>query len=230
MEERGSAADSIRIVMRKYFSTYHLYAAHYSAEAAQERETALMGGQPTFDLRHLGFILGAVTESVAFLEATINEVYKDAADEHQSYVGALSGPCLELMTALWSATNEGHLEILDKYDLALRFAGHQAFDKGSAPYQDARLLIRLRNYVVHYKPHDVATDTTHSIGEALREKFSPNQLMVNSGNPWFPDQVLGAGCAGWAWRSARQLTDAFASRMGLQLNYQQADFGDLLPQ
>jgi len=226
MEESGSADDSIRITMRNYFSTHHLYAARYSAEAAQEREYTLVGGQPIFDLRHRGLVVGAITESVAFLEAAINEVFKDAADKHRTYVGALGEPCLELMAAVWSATNEGYLETLDKYDLALRLAGQQAFDKGSAPYQDVRILIRLRNYLIHYKPHDVATDTTHRIGETLREKFTSNQLMINAGNPWFPDHVLGAGCAAWAWRTVTQFSDAFASRIGLQLNYQQADFGD----
>jgi hypothetical protein len=228
-EDRGWAAESVRVTMRNYFSTYHLYAARYSAEAAQEREKSLTGRQPVFDVRHRGLVLGAVTESVAFLEATINEVFQDAADGHQSYVGGLGEACLGLMAALWSATEQGRLEILDKYDLALQFAGQQAFDRGSAPYQDARIVIRLRNYFLHYKPHDVAVDTDHSIGAALKGKFLPNLLMVDSGNPWFPDQALGAGCAEWAWRSTRALSDAFASRIGLRLNYQQADFGDPLP-
>jgi hypothetical protein len=229
LEDRGQGADSLRVVMRGYLSTHHLYAARYCAEAAQEREAELVGGESVFDLRHRGFILGAVTESVAFLEGAINEVFQDAADTHHSYIGVLEEPCLSLMAALWRATGEGYLEILDKYDLALQFAGQLPFDKGSAPYQDARVLLRLRNYLVHYKPHDVALDSVHSLGEALRGKFPSNQLMVGSDNPWFPDHALGAGCASWAWRSARGLTDAFASRIGLHLNYQ-ADFGDPFPQ
>ena len=61
-----------RIVMRNYLSTQHLYAARYAAEDAQAREVAK--GQGVFDVRHRGYVLTAVVESVAFLEAAINEL------------------------------------------------------------------------------------------------------------------------------------------------------------
>jgi hypothetical protein len=62
-----------RIVMRNYLSTQHLYAARYAAEDAQAREVACKG-QGVFDVRHRGYVLTAVVESVAFLEAAINEL------------------------------------------------------------------------------------------------------------------------------------------------------------
>jgi hypothetical protein len=72
-----------RIVMRNYLSTQHLYAARYAAEDAQAREVALKR-QDVFDIRNRGCVLTAVVESVAFLEAAINELYQDSTDGHPS--------------------------------------------------------------------------------------------------------------------------------------------------
>jgi len=55
--------------------------------------------------------------------------------------------------------------------------------------------------------------------------FESNRLMSNSGNPYFPDHCLGAGCAHWAVATARGFTDDFFARLNLRPNYQRADFG-----
>ncbi|MFB9907477.1 hypothetical protein [Allokutzneria oryzae] len=61
------------MTMRSYLSTHHLYAARYAAEDARAREADRIGDRPGFDVRHRGHVLCAVIESVAFLEAAINE-------------------------------------------------------------------------------------------------------------------------------------------------------------
>lgn len=228
VEDTVWLSSSIRIVMRNYLSTHHLYAARYAAADARAVES-VHSGESRFDIRHRAYVMSAITESVAFLEAAINEIYQDAADEEHSYVGGLSPRCLQLMAGLWNATDKGRMDVLDKFDLALLFAERPRFERGSAPYQDAAVLIRLRNYLVHYKPEGVSADTAHKLGAALQGKFAASVLLSGSGNPWFPDQALSAGCAEWSWRSARALTDAFADQLGLPLNYQRADFGDPLP-
>jgi hypothetical protein len=196
------------ITMRNYLSTHHLYAARYAAEAAEELE-ARHEGASAFNIRLRGLVLSAVAESVMFLEAPLN-----------------------LMAAFWEATEEGRRvgTVLVKYKWALKFCGQETFDEGSSPYQDVKLLIDLRNYLVHYRPQDVG----HSLKPpkwvgGLVNRFPGNRLMTGSGNPWFPDIALGAGCAEWAWRSARALTDKLAATIGLELNYQVADFGNPLP-
>ncbi|MGI5457996.1 hypothetical protein ACQEWB_33440 [Streptomyces sp. CA-249302] len=214
--------------LRSYLSTHHLYAARYLAQDANERERALASRAPLFDARHRGLVLASVTESVAFVEAAINEVYVDATEERGSYFGQLSADCRSHMATLWEATGD-RLQALDKYNLALSFANRPKLEKGENPYQDAKRLIELRNYVVHYKPHERTTDDPHRHEGALKGKFPENALMSGSGNPWFPDHAFGAGCAEWAWRSARSLAAEFSKRMGLRLNYEIADFEDPLP-
>ncbi|MFI9576052.1 hypothetical protein ACIG5D_31900 [Microbispora rosea] len=230
VSDQAHMAESVRVLKRAYFSTYHLYAARYAAEEAQTRETELAGEGNRFDIRHRGLVLSAIAESAFFLEAAINEVFQDAHDGHTISIDSLGEECLSAMAAVWKATDQGKRQVpaLDKYDLALRLAGKEPFLTGAAPYQNAARLVQLRNHLVHYRPEYVSNDTTNSIGKMLKNLVVPNALMDES-NPWFPDRALGAGCADWAWRSARALTDEFARRLGLQLNYQCADFGDPLP-
>ncbi|MEU0883348.1 hypothetical protein ABZ345_32480 [Lentzea sp. NPDC005914] len=217
------------LTMRSYLSTHHLYAARYAAEAADALEAELAGGRAAFNLRLRGLVLSAVAESVMFLEAAINEIFQDAADGHHSNVGALGEGPLRLMAAFWEATNNGHVKVLVKYKQALKFCDHEPFDHGSSPYQDVKLLIDLRNYLVHYRPEDVGDGLQPKMSGGLAGRFPDNRLMAGSGNAWFPDHALGAGCAAWAWRSARALVDQFAAVIALSLNYQLADFGDPLP-
>ncbi|NAS22482.1 hypothetical protein GT755_12395 [Herbidospora sp. NEAU-GS84] len=121
------------------------------------------------------------------------------------------------------------LKPLAKYQLALELAGHDPFESGREPYRRADILIKLRNWLVHYKPNSQPLDKGHEVGKHLKPSdFTANQLST-ARHQWFPDRVLGAGCADWAWRSARTFTDEFAKRTGLVLNYQRADFGDPLP-
>lgn len=127
-----------RIVMRNYLSTQHLYAARYAAQDAVAVEAAWRG-HAVFDLRHRGYVRTAVVESVAFLEAAINELYQDSAGGHASYIGTLSPECIRLMSKMWRSTDRGRLEMFEKFDLALVFAGQQRFNRGGAPHQDAAL-------------------------------------------------------------------------------------------
>ena len=45
-----------------------------------------------------------------------------------------------------------------KYQLLLLFAGAAKLDPGSEPYQSVDLLIRLLNFIVHYRPATMFAD------------------------------------------------------------------------
>jgi hypothetical protein len=214
--------------MRNYLSTHHLYAARYAAEDAQAVEDN-WAGNGVFNIRHRGYVLTAVVESVAFLEAAINELYQDSADSHPSYSGTPAASAVHSMAEVWRSTSEGRFDMFEKYDLTLAFAEQERFVRGAAPFQDAALLVRLRNYAVHYRPEGITHEQPHKLGRQLLGKFAGSVLMKDSGNPWFPDEVLGAGCAGWAWRTSRGFADEFTARMNITFNYDLADFRDALP-
>jgi len=230
VHDTANLSESVRVTMRHYLSTSHLYAARYAAEAADSRETALLADAPTFDLRHHCLVISAVMESVAFLEAAINEIFQDAEDGYPHHVKGLDHNCRELMAAFWFTTERGHrINTLDRYDVALRFAKKTILDRSRKPHQDVFALIKLRNHLMHYRPEEVGVHLEHKLADQLRYRFPSNALMESSGNPDFPSKILGAGCANWAWRSVRSLVEEFAQTMALRLHFQTADYGDPLP-
>jgi len=89
-------------------------------------------------------------------EAFINEIPQLAAEA----AGDSTEPgWVKAMGEIVGAAEESHAPIESKYHLAsLVLTGH-VFDKGVQPFQDFKILVDLRNLVVHTKP-----------GEAIRQK------------------------------------------------------------
>ena len=78
---------------------------------------------------------------------------------------------------------------------------------------------------MHYTPKTVsAEDPVYTHIYHVRSRFADNALMAGSGNAWFPDHALGAGCARWAVQSARAFGDEFVAVIGCKANYQIAQF------
>jgi hypothetical protein len=211
------------VQMRAYFSSYHLWAAKHFAGLAQVAESQPSQG---FNIQHRAYVTAAVLSAVAFLEAPINEVFDDLADDHQSYVAPLSEDAKRLLQGVWAGDeNVERWRVLEKYRVALHCAGKTPFDRGTQPHQAAALLVRLRNRMIHARPKTRETGDLDKLEEALSASFQPNRHMVKMANPYFPDQCLGAGCAEWAVLSARNFADEFFSRLGVNPNYQTVDFG-----
>lgn len=212
----------ITVKMRTYYSSYHLWAARHFAGFAKGIEAARVE-RPRFDIEHRAYVTGSIFSAVGFLEAAINELYQDVADAHEGYVASLDVDCKRIMSEFWDRTegrNRSYVSLLDKYQNALTFLRKQQFKSGQKPYQDAALVVKLRNELVHYKPRSLGGDTEHTLARQLRGKFDDNVLMTVSGNPWFPDKCLGHGCADWSVRSVFDFANDFFARIGVAPNYQ----------
>lgn len=216
----------VRGVMRNYFSTYLLWSARDFAGLADAIEKG-PGGGPRFDIEHRARVIAAVMAAVSFLEAMVNELFQDAADEHgtdgDGYIAPLTPRARQLMRESWLESGLGFEGVLNKYQLLLVFAERPKLDPGAQPYQDVAQLVSLRNAVVHYKPESVAADVDHRFTRSLRGKFPDNALMVGSGNAWWPDHALGAGCAYWASSAAKSFADAVSNDLGISPNYKRQE-------
>ena len=196
----------------------YLWNARHSARLCAEAE-ADTDGRRGYEVR--GHALTAVTSAVAFLETTVNEVLEHAADP-RSAGSDLSESTVETMRALWRGEEFDKASIFLKYQVALTAAGQSLMNPGENPYQDADLLVRLRNRLMHYKPkwqlvHGTPGDVKpSSMEKQLKNKFPPNQLTKRSRAAWYPDKCLGAGCAQWACDTAVAFVDAWWSRMGIE--------------
>src|SRR5688500_8799076 len=136
-------AHPLRVLLRHYFSTHLLWTAFHASEKAREIEAAHTG-RSTFDIEHHAYVLSAVVSAAGFLEATINEFFKDAYDEHglndDGYLAPLSVETIQAMAATWRGTGNGsRLNALEKWQLMRIFAGRDPLDRGGAPYHDAQL-------------------------------------------------------------------------------------------
>ncbi len=220
MAREKDTAGAAVVLMRAYFSSYHLWGARHFTQLAQDIENQHSGDTPTFNVKLQAYVTNAVLSAVAFLEASINEVYDDVADEHPGYVDPLSPETKRLLAGLWERVERW--PILEKYQAALLCSGIEPFEKGKPPYQDAKLLIDLRNQLLHARPKTRATGDVDKLSKSLKPRFKPSRLMENAGNPYFPSHCLGAGCAGWAVVAAQAFADEFFHRFGI---HQRAPFG-----
>ncbi|HEY3117089.1 MAG TPA: hypothetical protein VGK54_10130 [Chloroflexota bacterium] len=94
--------------------------------------------------------------SATFLEAAVSELFQDAQDNHgvdgDGYLAPLSPEAVTALAGVWRATKAGrYSDPLEKWQSLLACCGHDPLDLGAAPAQDAALLIRLRNALMHFQ-------------------------------------------------------------------------------
>ena len=179
-----------------------------------------------FDIEHRALVLAAVVEAGAFLEAVANELFVDCADDHASYTRPLPAQAVAALRdrwRQWHTNGRSTVPTLEKFEAALECCAATPFDKSCAPHQDATSVIHLRNAVVHFTPEWVAADQRHKF-ECLKSRFAPNALMQGSGDAYFPNKCLGAGCAAWAATTVHTFADDFYARLSITPNYQSSLF------
>jgi hypothetical protein len=207
------------IMHRVYYSAYHLWAAKHFCSLARDIENGI-GDRPTFDIKHRTYVTNSVFSAVAFLESAINELFQDVEDGHDSYTTNIDFVIKRSMTEAWRLIEKQ--SILEKFQICLTLFRKPQFDRGKAPFQDASLVVRLRNELIHYKPKLLGGEVEHKLTSSLRSKFSENALMEGSGNPWFPDKCLGYGCAKWTVDSVSTFADQFFGLIGVEPNFRKS--------
>jgi hypothetical protein len=210
--------DELRILsIRHYFSGQHLWAAQHFAKRATDLEADLT---TLLERRHehRSLVIASIVSATAFLEASINELFQDAADGNKFNVTALPEATRNHLTSVWAGFEQENVErwsILAKHQMALLVCDRTSFDPGAEPYQSAKLLITLRNALVHSKPETNEPNGEHRFQKSLRGRFPLSAIPTDAHRPFFPDQCLSAGCANWAVDSAGQFSSQFHSRLGV---------------
>jgi hypothetical protein len=213
---------------RHYYSISHIEASCHFARLSGEIENPYDGRFFSSVISpHNSYVTGCVLAAVAFLEATINEMFSDAAAEElgTSYGYGMDKEVKALLGGLWQIERfRIGARILEKYQVCLKTAQKLEFKPGELPFQDIRLLIDLRNALVHFKPEIIYWRETkpQEIENKLRGKFALNPFVAGSPSiPFFPSKCLGYGCALWAVKGSLAFTDEFFSRMSLEPVYKE---------
>jgi hypothetical protein len=204
-----------------------LLSASLFAREAHDLEQAIPSpsGQAAWDVafrRHRSFVIASVLTSASFQEAVINEVIRSAGQSNLEVADRLSEVDRRRLIDL--AEDLDRMSTLGRYQLVLHLLNREPFDRGAQPFQDADLLVALRNALVHYKPEwrPGANSPPSTIGLDKRlesRRFALNQFFPVA-NPFFPDRCLGHGCCAWALGAALRLADEFHRRLGVHPIYE----------
>jgi hypothetical protein len=216
---------SMTVSSRHYFSISHLFSAALFAKHCKEVEANPEASMfNTLGTTHRAYAMSTVISSVAFLEATINELFADCENgHHRDRINALQS--MELMEYLWKEPCIEKAQALNKYEIALKLNYKTAIDRGDKIHQDAKLLFELRNALIHYKPETIVGYSDYKDYECHKfekgfanRKFSLNPL-AGAGDSFYPVKILGAGCACWAVGAAVAFTDDFFLKLGIPAIY-----------
>ncbi|HEX6574935.1 MAG TPA: hypothetical protein VF042_08170 [Gemmatimonadaceae bacterium] len=197
---------------RDRLSRHHIISAHHFAQNAGKIEE--LGGDVPQDEKWMyrAFVTAAVLSSVAYLSASINELYLEVRKLSQSGEPHVRRE-LDLLVEAWPRISR--VQVLQRYQLALAVADADQYNPARMPYLDAESLIRLRDALLSYDAEwDDERGKRHTLESRLAQKFAPSPL-VSSRRPWFPDRCLGAGCAKWAVETVQTFTNDFYARMAL---------------
>jgi hypothetical protein len=201
----------------------------YEIEQMKEKTGKI---SPESHLRHEVFILNSLLSSVAFLESTINEFYADASDDAYFFSDENNETLLRTIRERWrNQKNFDRAPLVTKYQKMLNIADKPVFDQNNPVFSDIRIMIEIRNYLMHYKREWIVVRNGEGAGksegvtragkfeELVKNKFLENPL-AQKNQPFFPDRLLGHGCAEWAVLNSLEFTDEFFKSLEFPAPYE----------
>lgn len=216
-------------------SHYHLYSAFFFMEHAERIEgTASQMANSDVVYRYRSFVMGAVFSSVAFLEAKLAELQSDVDGAGLSATGLTPAQRKAVAAAL--DTLPPSVRLLDRYQAVLDASGKTLFKADRPPYRSASLVIKLRNYLVHFPGEWLAQPDEESgrlqqsdlplIERQLKGQF-PSTKFAWDAQAFFPNHCLSAGCARWAAESSLSFAREFSNRAGIVMKHLMPTIRDL---
>ena len=208
-----AVASESAIVDRRYSFTAQFF-------IAAARQTQLSGeiesrgaGVPDIDRHtHLGFVVGAILQSAAGLEAEIAEIV-DHGPGHHLGSGGIDEVARDFLRPLAAVIDKQ--PTLERYRLVLHLLEKQPLDAGAQPWQDTAWVIKLRNYIVHYKSQWESEGEDRKLLELLqRKKFVPPPF-YDPASGFFPHLCLSTACAKWATDTCMAFLAKFYEHLGI---------------
>ena len=175
-------------------------------------------------LTHRASVVSTITSATAALEAMINEAYCDAVETNSSCIAQVPAEKRAQLAERWEREDfprTHYSKILVKFDIAHLLITGKELNKADPRWCDALLVTRLRNHFAHFKPswrtHGTPSglsDESTELEKELKDRF-PESPLCGAMNPFYPDKLLGHGCAEWSIVSAIAFADMFWSCIGV---------------
>jgi hypothetical protein len=219
------------IMSREYLSISIIVGA---AKFARDAKLIEDGGQPITNeylqanrLPHRATVVASIIAATSCLEASINELFCDAGQPNLSTLSSVASHRRELMASMWDigVPRTARYSILEKYEIALYLVKRRRLDNGRNPAQDVKCLVELRNALIHYEPewqanvNDSPNTATHIEKRFKSKKIPSNKLTLGNHTPFYPDLLLGHGCAKWSVKVAVSFIDWFCKELGIRPPY-----------
>jgi hypothetical protein len=228
VEATMSVSVSVVAKGKKALSPYHVRSACYCINNCKRVESQYITGStweesaPQYS-EDTAYAIGAILSVVAFLEASINELYSDIEEERR-YGSSIPPIMQEKIVEEWSYLNTKKdtrkgAKMVRKYNVIANCMSKSDLPDNQV-VQDVRAIVTLRNALVHYEPkwqqfEPVSADDPYKVN-ILQGRFPLNPFMANSGNAFFPDKCLGEGCTRWTLDTAMEFHEYFYRVIGLK--------------
>jgi hypothetical protein len=156
-------------------------------------------------------VVGAIMQATAALECEIWEVMVYGPGHHLGSDG-IDYEARDYLAPVAAMIDSE--SVLERYRLVLHFLKKEGLDTGAQPWQDASLVVRLRNELVHYKSKWGKELERSKLLRALQDKNHPKPPFVEGAANYFPYECLSAACASWGVQSCVAFLDAFYANLG----------------
>lgn len=161
---------------------------------------------------HRGYVVAAVMQSVAALEAEIYEITVHGPGHHLGS-NRLDADARDFLAPLAAMIDDQ--EVLERYVAVLHLLRKEPLARDGSLWENVSLLVRLRNALVHYKSRWGSEIDTTKLLASLRKLKLQRPPFISEHEFFFPNQCLSAACAGWAVSTSLSFLLEFYSRLGL---------------
>ena len=212
----------VTIEHEKSFVAHHLKAVDYFESTARDIETEyeeeLWHDLPT-DTRDEYSICttSGVIRSVAFLEATINEMIRRITVDEPPTSGYMTHPQLRTTVDPEEARGliQDRIPTLDKFDELLSDSGEKPIPTGEGTGQQTKAVIDLRNHFIHYESEMLPPDELPEAAACLpKEVRWSNPFETEQMDPI--DRCLGSKMIEWATDSCFKYAEEFFDRLDIE--------------
>ena len=212
--------DSVQVALRFSFTASFLRGAVLFARQAREVEdTTGNAADEETQYEHRAYVVSAIMQSVAALEAEISEVIRHGPGHHLSSNGTdvVSRDFLRSQADIIEREAKKQKKtptLLYRYDRVLDLLKKPALNRGALPYQDAALLVKLRNEIVHYESQWGQEMERKNLFQGLENLRFEKPPFITSNQNFFPYHILSASCTSWAASTATEFINMFYSLLG----------------
>jgi len=241
-----SKSENILLGKANFFlSPEMIYSAFLSVEYAESIEAKPRPISRRSVFIHKSAVITAITSSVCFLESTINEFYYLVSDKERKAV-ELDEDARNKLSSIWSVDRfRNNARTLEKYQTVLQLLNIPIISEGDKVFQNAKIVIDLRNAFIHYNPETriiklfEEKDSLINLEKSLKGKFKLNPFMEKypvihtkypkkrADYPIFPEQCFSKDCAKWAANSVFNFSNEFFRRLKFRPYYE--SFVGILP-